>query len=300
VVRRTAPNEKALKGAKGLVVGTAMRMDEREVVFARNRLVPGTKEFETFYRQHPEYKEFDDKRREKGLSLGTYGCIDAPSEKPNVAAMVALRYFGAHMAKPDIINPQQAPFFKGHKEMMRPGEATERIKGYTKHLGADLVGIARLDPLWTYSHKGTIYREMWDHGDADWSEWGREINLKHTYAIVFAEEMERELIGASPHTPVFVESMRNYAKGAFITTQLAAYIANLGYSATANHVQHYDLVLPPLAADAGLGEVGRIGYLMTKEFGPRIRLSAVTTDLPLVPDKPVDIGVENFGPVQLE
>lgn len=33
---------------------------------------------------------------------------------------------------------------------------------------------------------------------------------------------------------------------------------------------------------------------MTKEFGPRLRLSGVTTDLPLVPDKPVDIGVEDF------
>jgi epoxyqueuosine reductase QueG len=48
------------------------------------------------------------------------------------------------------------------------------------------------------------------------------------------------------------------------------------------------------AVDAGLGEVGRSGYLMTKELGPRVRLSAVTTDLPLVPDKPVDMGVEDF------
>lgn len=293
-IRRTAPNEKALQGARGLVVGNVKKVDEREVVFARNRLVPGSKEFKTFYQQHPEHKAFDDKRRKKGLSLGTYGCIDAPNEKPNVSAMVALRYFGAHMAKPDIVSPKQAPFFQDYKAKMSPEEATERVKGYTRHLGADIVGVAKLDPLWVYSHKGTIYREKWDHGDADWSEWGREIDLKHTYAIVFAEEMDRELINASPHTPVFVESMRNYAKGAFITTQLAAYIANLGYSATANHVQHYDLVLPPLAVDAGLGEVSRMGYLMTKEFGPRIRLSAVTTDLPLVPDKPVDIGVENF------
>jgi reductive dehalogenase len=49
-----------------------------------------------------------------------------------------------------------------------------------------------------------------------------------------------------------------------------------------------------MAVDAGLGEVGRIGYLITKEFGPRLRLAAVTTDLPLVPDEPVDIGVEDF------
>jgi len=88
--------------------------------------------------------------------------------------------------------------------------------------------------------------------------------------------------------------MRNYARGAFIATQLAGFIANLGYSATANHLLHYDSPLVPLAVDAGLGELGRLGYLMTKEFGPRIRLGAVTTNLPLIPDKPVDIGVEDF------
>jgi reductive dehalogenase len=52
--------------------------------------------------------------------------------------------------------------------------------------------------------------------------------------------------------------------------------------------------LVPLAVDAGLGETGRLGYLLTKDFGLRVRLGAVTTDLPLVPDKPVDIGVEGF------
>jgi reductive dehalogenase len=83
-------------------------------------------------------------------------------------------------------------------------------------------------------------------------------------------------------------------KVAFISAQLAAFITNLGYSATANHLRYYDAILPPLAVDAGLGEVGRLGYLMTKELGPRVRLSAVTTDMPLVPDKPVDIGIEDF------
>ncbi|MGD1973142.1 MAG: hypothetical protein PVH37_22010 [Desulfobacterales bacterium] len=40
--------------------------------------------------------------------------------------------------------------------------------------------------------------------------------------------------------------------------------------------------------------MGRFGYLITKKFGPRVRLAAVTTDLPLMVDKPVDIGVEDF------
>ena len=295
LVRRTGFNAKALQGPDGYVSGSVERVDERTVVFARNRLVPGTKEFDAFYNEYPQFKEKDDKRRQKGSVLGTYGCIDAPNEKPNVSAMVALRYFGAHMARPDIVRPEQGPFFKGFKAELSPAEATERVKGFARHLGAALVGVAKLDPKWVYSKIGCIYKENWDHGDADWSIWGNDINLdRHPYVIVFAEEMDRELIAASPHTPVFVESMTNYAKGAFISTQLAAYIANLGYSATANHVQHYELILPPIAAAAGLGEVGRLGYLMTKEYGPRIRLSAVTTNMPLVPDKPVDIGAEHF------
>jgi hypothetical protein len=43
-----------------------------------------------------------------------------------------------------------------------------------------------------------------------------------------------------------------------------------------------------------LGEMGKLGYLMTKQFGPRVRLGAVTTNLPLIADKPVDLGVEDF------
>jgi reductive dehalogenase len=106
--------------------------------------------------------------------------------------------------------------------------------------------------------------------------------------------MFSKMVAAAPHTPTTIESMRNYAKGASIATQLAAFIANLGYSATANHLRHYDALLVPLAVDAGLGELGRIGYLVTKELGPRVRLGAVTTGLPLIPDKPVDIGIEAF------
>lgn len=294
LVRKTPTNEKALQGTKGYATGNVERFDERKVVFSRVRYQPGTKEYEEFYRDNPELFDIDEKRRAKGFVLGTFGSIDAPDEKPNVAAMIGLRYFGAQMGHPDVVRPKQAPFFKGHKEVMSPEKGAELIKGYARHLGADLVGITRLDPKWVYSHVGTIQRAGWDQGEADWSVWGNEIKLDHKYVIIFAEEMDREMIGSSPHTPCFVESMKNYAKGAFVASQISAYIANLGYSATANHVHHYELVLPPIAADAGLGEVGRLGYLMTREYGPRVRLSAVTTDMELAVDKPVDIGVEDF------
>jgi epoxyqueuosine reductase QueG len=68
----------------------------------------------------------------------------------------------------------------------------------------------------------------------------------------------------------------------------------MGYSATADQLLYHEELLVPLVLDAGLGGAGRLGYLLTEKYGPRVRLSAVTTNLPLVPDKPIDIGVEDF------
>ena len=37
-----------------------------------------------------------------------------------------------------------------------------------------------------------------------------------------------------------------------------------------------------------------MNYLVSKKFGPRIRLGGITTDLPLSPDKPISFGVQDF------
>jgi len=223
-----------------------------------------------------------------GLTLGLRpGAIDRPYEGANVAATLASLAMPLHLCSLEKVKPEQDLELKGKRVDLSPQEATERVKGYAAHLGADLVGVAEINPLWVYSHRGEIF------GD-NWEEWGKGISVEHKYAIVFAVEMSFDMVGTAPHTPTTLESIFNYARGAFIATQLAAYIANLGYSATANHQRHYDLLLVPAAIDAGLGELGRLGYLITKQFGPRVRLGAVTTNLPLKPDKPVDIGVEDF------
>jgi len=288
MMRRTAPNQRALQGATGYIVGKGSRFDERMMVFARNRsLRPGSKQYNEFYREHPELEKYDSERRDKGGTLGKIGLIDKPNEGPNVAALLASITIPIQLCSPEMVKPHSHPLLNGEKIDLSPSEATTRIKGYAKNIGADLVGIAKINPLWIYSHRGEIHLENWE-------DWGREIPADHKYAVVVAEEMSVDMIGSAPHTPSLMESMKNYAKGAYISTQLAAFIANLGYEATANHLRHYTAILPPLAVDAGLGEVGRLGYLMTKEFGPRVRLSAVTTNLPLIPDKPVDIGVEDF------
>ena len=47
----------------------------------------------------------------------------------------------------------------------------------------------------------------------------------------------------------------------------------------------------PLAIDAGLGELGRNGLLITPEYGACVRLCKVFTDLPLEADRPVEFGL---------
>jgi ferredoxin len=284
LLRRSGANPGALEGTKDLIVGEVKRWDEREIVFARNAfLQPGSEQYDEFYGAHPEWEEPDARRRAKGGPLGAIGLIDRPNEGPSRAALVASGFLVMQLTSPDKVKLQPM----GPKLDLGPAEATERVKGYARSAGADLVGVTKIDPRWIYSRRG-MAPPLADE------VWGQEIEPGHQYAIVFGVEMSREMVASAPHTPSAVETMRRYADGAVIANQVAAFVANLGYSATANHVRHYDGLLVPMAVDAGLGEVGRIGYLMTKEFGPRLRLAAVTTDLPLLPDEPVDIGVQDF------
>lgn len=288
LARRSPANPKALQGTRGYIVGQPKGVDEREIVFARNRSIrPGSPEYEVFYKEHPDWEAHDAERRKRGGTLGQLGAIDQPVEGANVAAAMASLSIPVALSAPGLVNPSPHPFMKGKKADVTPAQATVKVKGFARQAGADLVGITEINPLWVYSRRGEIFHENWE-------DWGKTILLDHRYAIVFATEMDVRFVGTAPHTPTVVESMRNYAKGAYVATQLAAYITSLGYPATANHLRHYDAVLVPLAVDAGLGEAGRLGYLMTKRFGPRVRLGAVTTNLPLEPDAPVDLGVEDF------
>jgi len=282
--RRNGENEKALEGSAGLIVDEVKRFDERETVFARDNLQSGTDAYKEMYQKHPGWEERDARRRIKGGPVGEMGAIDKPHGNANFSAAIASMLMPEYLTAPHIIRPMD---FRGDTLQMNPEEASLRVKGFARKLGADLVGVTRISPLWTYSHRGM-------DGSQQGEEWGQALEVSHEYVIVLATEMAFDLVQTSPHTSGTIETARNYAEGAGISIRLAQFIANLGYSATAEHLRYYQSLLVPMAVDAGLGEMGRHGYLITKELGPRLRLAGVTTDLPLIPDKPVDIGVEDF------
>jgi reductive dehalogenase len=91
-----------------------------------------------------------------------------------------------------------------------------------------------------------------------------------------------------------IETCRGYIECAKIAQLVARYIRALGYHARAHIDANYRLMCVPVAVDAGLGELSRMGYLVTDRYGPRVRLSIVTTSLPMAADRPVNLGVRDF------
>lgn len=166
-----------------------------------------------------------------------------------------------------------------------PAAVTRKIKKTARFFGASLVGICKLDRRWLY-----------DPGYLVTPEGGKTMDIiipEHfQYAVAIAVEMEYEAIKCSPAHPAAAATGLGYSQMAFTAGLLAQYIRGLGYSAipcgndTACSI--------PIAVDAGLGEMGRNGLLVTPAFGPRVRLAKVFTDLPLIPDKPIEFGVRDF------
>jgi reductive dehalogenase len=271
-----APNAAALKGIRGYVVGDPPRPDQRDVITTRYRLVEGTEAYEEYYSRHPEREEIDRKHRKLNRIDGN---ID-DGYPPNVEMINATFSIPRHMRQIAFKEPTKEPYD------LSPEKATLIAKNFAQHLGASLVGVCKVDPLCMYTNQRTEWSKTWEVDSVD--------QAYPPYAIVMTHEMNHTHVHSGPHTPTAAETGLQYANGSYISTILAHWISGLGYTGIAEHTSHYDAVLPPLAVQAGLGEIGRNGYLITPNLGSRVRLSAVLTDLPLVVDDPIDIGVEEF------
>lgn len=164
-----------------------------------------------------------------------------------------------------------------------PARMAANIKEVGRFLGADLAGICKLNQAYVYSHAGL--RIDFAKGTA-----GEGIQLPHRYAISLAVEMNYKRMRYSPGWIDNAEVGLGYLNAAKPAVSLAAYIRELGYPARAHFFINEWVLHVPIAVDAGLGELSRNGILITAPFGPRVRLSTVTTDLPLAIDHPVDIG----------
>jgi len=252
-----------------------MRFDERDSVFAREEIFPGMKEYDSYYASHPELKEIDDKIR----SLPGFGSNIPPEDKGMILSPIKMMY---KIGSPDSVDGKPSDQII----KMSPEKAVLKIKAYAKLLGADLTGVSKMKEEFIYSHRGRI-----KYPD---EKWGDEISNSHEFAISMGFGMDVDLIKTSPAHAESIGTMTAYLRSAVTSVILAEYIRSLGYPARAHHFRNYQVMLVPLAIEAGLGELGRCGFIISRKFGNCFRLSAVSTDLPLICDEPVDIGVQEF------
>jgi reductive dehalogenase len=164
-----------------------------------------------------------------------------------------------------------------------PAGVTRNLKKAATFFGAARVGVCELDRRWVYS---SVYSHKVQKSLPN------TISEEYQYAVALAIEMDYTSIGCSPASPSSAATGLGYSKMAFIAGLLAHYIRGLGYKAIA--CGNDTACSIPIAIDAGLGELARNGLLITPTFGPRIRLAKVFTDLPIIPDKPIEFGVWDF------
>jgi reductive dehalogenase len=168
-----------------------------------------------------------------------------------------------------------------------PQKAAEVVETAGIQLGAAMVGMTTINPLWLDANVSI-------RSDVD--------EITHEDGKTFIPERMKYVIcvmGVNP--PNLVD--RNWSElgaagdragyeAAFMAyTRMMRFVKGLGYDA-------FDLMQVgpaiPYAIAAGLGELGRMNRLVNPIFGGNVRLGAVLTDLPLAIDNPIDFGLQTF------
>jgi reductive dehalogenase len=239
------------------------RIDERDIMFSRRLLEPGTDRFEQYYGARPARRDLDDRFRVLPglLSKG------ASAYSPYTFSAADASFWTIEQLRPFVDGEPAAERVKSDARAV-----TEFIKRWALKLGAVTVGVTELRDYHLYT---TVGRGP---------EWGKPVRREHDFAIALTVEMDKEMIARAPQGPTVMESAQQYVAAGVIAVQMADFIRRLGYTARAHIDGNYRVVCPLVARDAGLGEIGRMGLLMAPELGPRVRLGVVTTELPLVPD----------------
>ncbi len=251
----------------------AGRIDERTIMFSRAALEPGSARFDEYYAKYPEHRASDDKFRTLP------GLMSPDSRKYEPLS------FAAAGASFDTVE-ELAVLVQGPPASERVDvdsrEVGRFLKGWARKLGAVDCGMTTLRDYHIYSVKGRG------------PHFGEKIDLigsgGHRSAVAITVEMDHGYLGTAPEGPTLMESAQQYLAAGAIAVQIASFIRRLGWQAEAHIDANYKVVCPLVARDAGLGEIGRMGLLMTPTLGPRVRIAVVTTDLPLEMDR------RNFNP----
>ncbi len=154
---------------------------------------------------------------------------------------------------------------------------TEEVKRFALSHEANDIGIAPMDPLYTFEGYSVEH------------PWVIILALAHNY------ERLREVPSDETNGVGVCDVGDQYARGTRSSYALANWIRLQGYQADAYPGPSAGaLLLIPPAIAAGLGELGKHGSLISPHFGAGVRLAGVTTDMPLIPTTASRFGADDF------
>lgn len=149
-------------------------------------------------------------------------------------------------------------------------ELTTAMKELSLALGMSAVGVADMDRRY-------VSKEYQDQ------------DLGHK-VVVFVAERSFSAVQTSPSVAFEQASTHTHGSLMMRVAKVARFLQDNGYRAIPLPVDG-GILIHPFAVEAGLGQLGLNGQLLTPIAGPRISLCAMGTDAPLVSDHPVDYGV---------
>ncbi|PKB78333.1 MAG: hypothetical protein BZY88_19040 [SAR202 cluster bacterium Io17-Chloro-G9] len=151
-------------------------------------------------------------------------------------------------------------------------DVTDAIKNKAKELGFIEVGLAAFDHRYTYTSK-------------------KDMTTYYPNIICLAYEQDFEPTQTIPSVDAEIVHSSTYRTEGAAALELGNFIRGLGYHAQVTGSGDSPGPYIPMFVEAGLGQLGACGYLLTPHVGSRCRLVSVTTDAKVTHDKPIDYGI---------
>ena len=242
-----------------LLVGPIERFDQRHDMFRRTRYDPEWVErASTFYGPLQPRDRSGYRQEEQALCDAAWYLEDSFAMGCRGSGHQGLYAWDG----PD---PQGARMPSGLKvDASDRAGLTRKVKRAARFFGASLVGVCELDSRWLYSYVSD---------DLNGGHRPLEIPDGFRHALVMGIEMEYSHVQTSPTAGASAATGLGYSRMAFVAGLLAHFIRDLGYKAIP--CGNDTALSIPLAVEAGLGELGRNGLLITGRFGPRSRICTV-------------------------
>src|SRR5688572_17149862 len=155
-------------------------------------------------------------------------------------------------------------------------DVTEAIRQKARELGYGEVGFTRNDRHYVYQSRKPAMKN----------------DLPH--AICLALEQDYQKTQSIPSMAAEETHFGTYFNQGPLTMELTDFIRSMGYRVqVSGPTWHYGPMIP-MFVQAGLGQLGANGQLLSPHFGSRARLQVIFTDANVTFDQPIDYGIHKF------